>query len=207
MVCAYASFANGGRRVKPILVKHIISNDHSVIKTISPEFSPALSEETAWLMLYLLQGSIQEPGGTSQALWGYQVFPSGNEIAGKTGTTSNYSDAWYMGITHDLVTGVWVGAPFRSVHFRGSSGQGSRLALPIFAKMLEKAYKDPYSGVTPGKFSRPKKISKTIYCDGDDIDLDLNDSLNVDTSEDSLYFNHLNRSDSLLFDTIPDIGD
>ena len=96
-------------------------------------------------MLYMLLGGIQEPGGTSQALWGYDVFGNSNEIGGKTGTTSNYSDAWYMGVTHDLVTGVWVGADYRSVHFRHGAGQGSKAALPIFAKMLEKAYKDPKS--------------------------------------------------------------
>ncbi|HRB37336.1 MAG TPA: penicillin-binding protein, partial [Bacteroidia bacterium] len=154
---------------------------------------------------YMLQGTIQEPGGTSQALWGYSVFKNGNDVAGKTGTTSNYSDAWYMGVTHDLVTGVWVGAPYRSVHFRNSSGQGSRLALPIFGKMLEKAYQDPKSGVVVGKFKKPKKISKTIYCENDDIELEAADSL----LNDSLINTELMilESDSLKSDSLQGGGD
>ncbi|MBS1764330.1 MAG: transglycosylase domain-containing protein [Bacteroidetes bacterium] len=210
MVCAYAAFANGGKKTDPILVKSIYSNDGSLIQEFKPTFTQVISEENAWLMLYMLQGTLQEPGGTSQALWGYNVFPKGNEIAGKTGTTSNYSDAWYMGITHDLVTGVWVGAPYRSVHFRGASGQGSRLALPIFAKMMEKAYKDSESGVVPGKFVKPNtRIKKEYYCDMEDYDLSMTDSLAMDSLvADSLRIRnyHLFEADSLR-DTIPVSGD
>ena len=201
MVCAYAAFANGGKKTEPILVKSIYNHDGSLVEEYSPVFTQVITEENAWLMLYMLQGTIQEPGGTSQALWGYNVFGNGNEIAGKTGTTSNYSDAWYMGITHDLVTGVWVGAPFRSVHFRGSAGQGSRLALPIFAKMMEKAYKDKKSGVTTGKFVKPKtRIKKEYYCDMEDYDIAGLDSLAIDSLlTDSLNLNqhHEFHTDSL----------
>jgi penicillin-binding protein 1A len=177
MVSAYSTFANKGIHIEPQLVKRIMSHDHILIEEFTVTRERIISEENAWLMLYMLQGSIQEPGGTSQALWGYNIFSNNNEIAGKTGTTSNYSDAWYMGITHDLVTGVWVGADYRSVHFRGAAGQGSRLALPIFAKMLEKAYKNSATGLTPGKFQKPSgKISKTFLCNSDDLfpeDFDL----------------------------------
>jgi penicillin-binding protein 1A len=200
MTCAYAPFVNGGKSVEPILVKRICANDGALLKEFVPEFKQVISEENAWLMLYMLQGTIQEPGGTSQALWGYSIFKNGNDVAGKTGTTSNYSDAWYMGVTHDLVTGVWVGAPYRSVHFRNSSGQGSRLALPIFGKMLEKAYQDPKSGVVLGKFKKPKKISKTIYCDNDDIELEAADSLLNDSlinTELMILENDSVKSDSL----------
>ena len=68
-------------------------------------------------MVHMLKGGMEEPGGTSQALWEYDLWKNGNQIGGKTGTTSNYSDGWYMGVTKDLVTGVWVGGEDRSIHF------------------------------------------------------------------------------------------
>lgn len=205
MTCAYAPFVNGGKSVEPVLVKRICANDGTVLKEFVPEFRQVLTEENAWLMLYMLQGTIQEPGGTSQALWGYSVFKNGNDVGGKTGTTSNYSDAWYMGVTHDLVTGVWVGAPYRSVHFRNSSGQGSRLALPIFGKMLEKAYLDPKSGVVTGKFKKPKKITKNIYCDNDDIELESADSLLNDSLKNTEMI--ILENDSLKSDSLQGAGD
>ncbi len=191
MARAYGTFVNKGERTDPIIVKRICNSNNELMETFSAHQEPVIEEETAWLMLYMLLGGIQEPGGTSQALWGYDIFGNGNEVGGKTGTTSNYSDAWYMGVTHDLVTGVWVGADYRSVHFRHSTGQGSRAALPIFAKMLEKAYKDPKSGITQARFPKPGvKIKKEYYCmyDEDSLVLDslLNDTTLVPINTDSL---------------------
>ncbi len=191
MVRAYGTFLNKGKRTNPIIVKYIYNNENELIEEFRAIEEQVINEETSWLMLFMLLGSVQEPGGTSHALWGYDVYGYNNEIGGKTGTTSNYSDAWYMGVTHDLVTGVWVGADYRSVHFRHGAGQGSKAALPIFAKMLEKAYKDPKSGITQARFPKPfVKIKKEYFCtyDSDSLALDslLNDSTIAPVINDSL---------------------
>lgn len=181
MVRAYSTFLNKGKRSDPIIVSKVYNNDGELIGEFKAHQEQAIDEETAWLMCYMLLGALQEPGGTSGALWGYNIFPNNNQIAGKTGTTSNYSDAWYMGMTRDLVTGVWVGADYRSVHFRNSDGQGSRAALPIFAKMLEAAYKDKKSGLVPGQFPKPwTKITKEYNCPMEPDSL-IGDSLGVDS--------------------------
>ena len=183
MVRAYSTFLNKGKRSDPIIVSRIYSKTGELVGEFKAPQVQTIDEETAWLMCYMLLGALQEPGGTSRALWGYDIFPNHNEIAGKTGTTSNYSDAWYMGMTRDLVTGVWVGADYRSVHFKSGSGQGSRAALPIFAKMLEAAYKDPKTGLVPGAFPKPwTKIKKRYLCPM------LPDSLEMDSvTADSLF--------------------
>ncbi len=166
MVGAYGTFLNQGVHTEPMLITRIDDNEGNTIDEFTPRTERVISAETAWLMLYMLQGGIQEPGGTSQALWEYDLWKKGNEIGGKTGTSSNFSDAWYMGITKDLVTGVWVGAENRSVHFKTSqTGEGSRTALPIFGTYLEKLYHDPKSGITYGKFPKLKiKSGRKYYC-------------------------------------------
>jgi penicillin-binding protein 1A len=191
MVRAYSTFLNKGKRSDPIIVSRIYNSDGELIGDFKCHQEQTIDEEVAWLMCYMLLGALQEPGGTSRALWGYDIFPKNNEIAGKTGTTSNYSDAWYMGMTRDLVTGVWVGADFRSVHFRGGDGQGSRAALPVFAKMLEAAYKDPKAGLVPGPFPKPwTKIKRTYICpvepDSTEFDYLFSDSLYIEMPFDSI---------------------
>ncbi len=166
MVRAYGTFLNKGMKTEPLLVTKITDHDGKIIKEFKVEQERVISEETAWLMLYMLKGGMEEPGGTSQALWEYDLWTKGNEIGGKTGTTSNHSDGWYMGITKDLVTGVWVGADERSVHFKTSDyGEGSKTALPIYGKFMEKLYKDPKSKITLGKLPKAwVKIEKDYYC-------------------------------------------
>ncbi|MCO4291614.1 transglycosylase domain-containing protein [Solitalea sp. MAHUQ-68] len=185
MATAYSVFLNKGMYAKPLLVTKIYDKDGKLIKEFKPELKRVLSEETAWLMLYMLQGGIQEPGGTSQALWEYDLFKKGNEIGGKTGTTSNYSDGWYMGVTKDLVTGTWVGCEDRNIHFMsGAYGEGSKTALPIFGKYMEKIYSDPSLGITMGKFPKPDiKIQTKYYCPNSVPRRDTTsgiDSVNVD---------------------------
>ena len=140
-------------------------------------------------MLYMFRGGMEEPGGTSQALWEYPgLWKKDNQIGGKTGTSSKYVDGWYMGITRDLVTGVWVGCDDRSVHFTSSeTGEGSHTALPIFGAFMQKVYADPHSGYTYGMFPKPwTKITKDYNCPSPRIDTDttVNDSLAmpIDTS-------------------------
>ncbi|TWR25967.1 penicillin-binding protein [Mucilaginibacter achroorhodeus] len=167
MVRAYSTFLNKGEKVDPILVEKITDQDGDVIKEFKLKSERVLSEETAWLMLYMFRGGMEEPGGTSQALWEYPgLWKKNNQIGGKTGTSSDYVDGWYMGITKDLVTGVWVGADDRSVHFTSSeTGEGSHTALPIFGAFMEKVYADPNSGYTYGPFPKPwVKITKEYNC-------------------------------------------
>jgi penicillin-binding protein 1A len=138
----------------------------NIVHQFTPKHKRVISPESAWLMLYLMRGTIEEPGGTAQNLWSYDVFKNGNEFAAKTGTTSNYSDGWFMAVTKDLVTGVWVGGDDRSIHFRTSSlGEGSKTALPIYGRYIEKVLSDPKLGIKPGPFPKPAfKITKTYNC-------------------------------------------
>ena len=190
MVRAYSTFLNKGTKIDPLLVTKITDQDGNVLATFSLKSEKVLSEETAWLMLYMFRGGMEEPGGTSQALWEYPgLWKKDNQIGGKTGTSSHYVDGWYMGITKDLVTGVWVGADDRSVHFKDSeTGEGSHTALPIFARFMEKVYADRKSGYTWGLYPKPwVKITKEYNCPSPRIDTDTTetDSLSnpADTSK------------------------
>ena len=166
MVDAYSTFLNTGFRSQPRLIARIEDRHGNVIQQFDPVQRRAISPETAWLMTYMLRGGMEEPGGTSQALWDYDLWHKDNQIGGKTGTTSNYSDGWYMGLTKDLVTGVWVGGEDRSIHFVGSQqGEGGRTALPIFGRYMEKIYQDKSLGYDYGHFPAPSvKITKKYTC-------------------------------------------
>ena len=141
MVKAYATFMNKGIKTDPILVEKITDQDNNLIDEFKPKTKRVLTEEIAWLMTYMFRGGMEEPGGTSQALWEWpNLFKKNNQIGGKTGTSSDYVDAWYMGLTKDLVTGVWVGCDERTAHFKnGEQGEGSRTALPIFCQVYGKS--------------------------------------------------------------------
>ncbi|WP_303310465.1 transglycosylase domain-containing protein [Hymenobacter sp. BT730] len=166
MVDAYSTFVNTGFRTEPMYITRIEDRNGNVIKQFDPVQKRVIPAETAWLMLYMLRGGMDEPGGTSQALWEYDLWNKNNQIGGKTGTTSNYSDGWYMGVTKDLVTGVWVGGEDRSIHFfRTQQGEGGRMALPIFGTYMEKLYQDRDLDITMGPFPKPTvKISKKYIC-------------------------------------------
>jgi penicillin-binding protein 1A len=165
LVAAYGTFLNEGTYTEPIFVTKIEDNSGRLIAEFKPERKKAISEESAWLMLYMLRGGLEEPGGTSQALFGYDLF-RGNEFGGKTGTSSNHSDGWFIGLTKDLISGAWVGAADRSVHFRISAyGEGSKTALPIYGKFMEKVYRDKSTGIKMGYFPKSKvPISKPHNC-------------------------------------------
>ncbi|WP_129715687.1 transglycosylase domain-containing protein [Pedobacter sp. SYP-B3415] len=190
MVRAYGTFLANGERTDPILVEKIADSEGNVLEEFKAKTKKVLSDEISWLMLYMFRGGMEEPGGTSQALWEWDLWKKNNQIGGKTGTSSDYVDAWYMGITKDLVTGVWVGCDERTAHFKnGEQGEGSRTALPIFAKFMEKVYQDPNSGYTYGPFPKPKgKIERTYMCpspriveDTTSADTLLTDSLSTDS--------------------------
>ncbi|MHC8949297.1 penicillin-binding protein 1A [Sphingobacterium hungaricum] len=166
MVRAYGTMMNQGKKTDPILVSKILNSDGETIATFKTKQEEVIDPENAWLMTYMLRGTIEEPGGTSQALWEWDLFKDENQIGGKTGTSSDYVDGWYMGVTKDLVAGVWVGCDEQSVHFTSSSnGEGSKTALPIYAKFMEELYKRPELGVTLGKFPEPTvEITKKYNC-------------------------------------------
>ncbi len=198
MVRAYGTFLNKGVKSEPILVEKITDQDGKLIEEFKSKQERTLSEEIAWLMLYMLRGGMEEPGGTSQALWEWDLWKKNNQIGGKTGTSSDYVDGWYMGVTKDLVTGVWVGCDERSVHFKTSeTGEGSRTALPIFAKFMEKVYRDPALNITLGPFPKPSvTISREYQCPTPRYEVD---TLAVDSMFlDSLVIPDINSDSALL---------
>lgn len=168
MVRGYSTFMNEGKRTEPVLVSRIEDKDGKVLAEFKTSTKEAITAENAWLMGYMLRGTIEESGGTSQALWEWDLFKDENQIGGKTGTSSDYVDGWYMGVTKDLVAGVWVGCDEQSIHFKSSAtGEGSKTALPIYALFMEELYKHPELGVTFGKFPEPTvEITKKYNCPG-----------------------------------------
>ncbi|HNX87898.1 MAG TPA: transglycosylase domain-containing protein [Paludibacteraceae bacterium] len=167
MVNAYSTVTGEGMYHSPIIVTKIVDKDGYTIYEEKIKPKRVLSYENAFLMTELLKGGITEPGGTSRALWNFDLMRWDTEFGGKTGTSSNYSDAWYIGVTPKLVGGAWVGAEHRSVHFRnGSMGQGSRTALPVFALFMEKVLSDKQLSHYRAKFpAEPKQpISRDYKC-------------------------------------------
>ncbi|HTH81428.1 MAG TPA: transglycosylase domain-containing protein [Mucilaginibacter sp.] len=188
MVRAYSTFLNKGEKIDPLLVTKITDQDGNVLKDFVLKTERVISEEVAWLMLYMFRGGMEEPGGTSQALWEYPgLWKKDNQIGGKTGTSSDYVDGWYMGITKDLVTGIWVGADDRSVHFTTSeSGEGSHTALPIFGSFMQRVYADPQSGYTYGMFPKPwTKITKNYDCPSPRLSVDTTATDSLDMKADT----------------------
>lgn len=166
LVNGYGTVIDEGRQHDPVLVSEIKDKDGNIIYQYTPQSTQVLSYETSFLMIEMLKAGLTEPGGTSQALWGYDLFRYNTEFGGKTGTSSNHSDAWFIGVTPYLVAGAWVGGEYRSVHFRtGQLGQGSRTALPVFAYFMEKVLADKSLAKYRAKFPPPKeKINRSYNC-------------------------------------------
>lgn len=166
MVRAYATFLNTGYKVNPILVQRIVDRDGKEIANFQTKKERVLSEEVAWLMLYMLRGTMEEPGGTSQSLWEWDLWRNKNQIAGKTGTSSDYVDGWYMGMNYNLVTGVWVGNDNPSIHFRSSAtGEGAHTALPIFGRFMESLYREMPEQFSYAPFPEATvKITRKYLC-------------------------------------------
>ena len=154
MVGAYSTFVNNGIHIKPLFITRIEDKNGNVIENFVPKTHQALSDQTAFKMIYMLRGGVEEERGTSRGL--PRDLKIDNEIGGKTGTTDNSSDGWYMGITHNLVTGVWVEGDERSIHFPSwDFGAGTKSARPIWSIFMTKLYADPASGIGKGQFKRP----------------------------------------------------
>ncbi len=171
MVGAMSTFANKGVFIKPMFITRIEDKNGNVVQRFSPEESEAMSELAAYKTIALMKGVVQS--GTGVRL--RSLYQLSNPIAGKTGTTQKNSDGYFMGITPDLTTGVWVGAEDRSVHFRSTRlGQGSHTALPIWAMYMKKVYADKSLNVSQGDFPKPNIPGVDLdfncgYNDSDDL--------------------------------------
>lgn len=167
LVSAYSTFVSGGTWTKPYYIVRITDKNGNVLKEFNPEKKEVISEETAYMMVHMLQGSTRERNGTALGLHRLGKTLQNNEVGGKTGTTSNYSDGWFVGITKQLVTGIWVGGEDRSIHFRSFNlGQGSKMAMPIWSYYMDKVYADNSLGITKGPFKRPKVMNIDLTCSG-----------------------------------------
>ena len=162
MVGAYGTFANKGVYTKPMYVTRIEDRNGNVISRFNPIIEEVLSEDHAYLMVNLLQNVILSGTGIRMR----SVYGLLNQIGGKTGTTQNHSNGWFMGITPNLVGGVWSGWEDQSIHFEAlSEGQGANMALPIFALFLKKVYADPqFKAMETDEFERPTSFYMELDC-------------------------------------------
>ena len=166
LVNAYSTAVNDGKAHEPVLVTRIIDRDGNEIFVAPSEQKQAIPYRSAYLVQQLLQSGLREPGGTSMSLWGYVGKFNDTEFGGKTGTSNNHSDAWFVGVSPNLVAGAWVGGEYRCIHFRtGALGQGSRTALPICGYFFESVLSDPNFKHYHGKFGKPKdeSVSASMY--------------------------------------------
>ena len=178
MVSAYSTFVNEGVYVKPIIVSRIEDKNGTILYQHLPETRDVLSEEAAYVTVNILEGVTQYGSGVrlrgtyashlphyQRAVTGYP-YDFKNPIAGKTGTSQNQSDGWFIGMVPDLATGVWVGGEDRSVHFPTLTyGQGATMALPVWGIFMKKVYADPELNVSDGEFPRPENVSIRTDCD------------------------------------------
>ncbi|WP_341227443.1 transglycosylase domain-containing protein [uncultured Arcticibacterium sp.] len=183
---AYLPFANQGLSGDVVLFDKILDKTGEVVYEHKQELKQVLAPEHAYEMSYLLRGAVEEGGGTARRLYNYGI-PYNNEIGGKTGTTNDYVDAWFMGVTANLVTGVWVGCDDSRIHFTSGNGAGGRAALPIFGKFMQASYADKEIGLEKTTFFKPEDYdSGLLNCHFVPVEVDstLSDSLAV--NQDSL---------------------
>jgi penicillin-binding protein 1A len=166
MTGAYSVFANHGTWTEPTFILRIEDKNGNVIYTHTPKVVQAMDAQTAYVMTYMLKGVVDITGATGNRLrWKYNFT---NPIAGKTGTTNDNSDGWFIGITPQLVTGIWTGCEDRDIHFRTERlGEGANTALPIFALYMKKVYANEALGIKKNvDFDAPKSGVNTILdCD------------------------------------------
>lgn len=163
---AYSTVANDGKYVKRVLVTRIVDRNGKEVYRAPMNEEQVIPYKSAFLMQQLLMGGTSEPGGTSMSLNGYVGKFRDTDWGGKTGTTNNHSDAWFMGVSPKLVVGAWVGGEYRCIHFRtGALGQGSRTALPICGLFIESVLNDPAFAKYRVKFGKPKDadITSSMY--------------------------------------------
>ena len=178
MVAAYSTFANKGVYTNPVMVTHIEDKNGTLLYQFSPQTKDVLSEEVAYVAVNLMEGVTKFGSGQrlrhdfakNQAVYkeiitGYP-FQFDNPIAGKTGTTQNHSDGWFMGMVPNLVTGVWVGGEDRATHFKSITyGQGASMALPIWANFMKGCYAIEDLEISKEEFEKPEQLSIETECD------------------------------------------
>jgi penicillin-binding protein 1A len=201
MVGAYAAFANKGVYTKPVMVTSIEDKNGTILYQFTPETRDVISEETAYVATKLMEGVTQSGSGARLRTRGadsyradYREIVTGypyeftNPIAGKTGTTQNQSDGWFMGMVPNLVTGVWVGGEDRAVHFRTITyGQGAAMALPIWALYMKSCYADETLNISKEDFEAPEDLSIVVDCSestGGKTIISDDDLLNEEVPED-----------------------
>lgn len=195
MVGAYGTFVNQGVYVKPVMVTRIEDKNGTVLFEYVPETKDVLSKDVAYAMVNLMEGVTHGGSGTrlrgssakdqtvyKEIITGYP-YEFANPIAGKTGTTQNQSDGWFMGMVPNLVTGVWVGGEERATHFKTITyGQGASMALPIWGLYMKKNYANEELGISKAAFPEPENLSINVDCDrSEEIitnDVDDDDDLN-----------------------------
>ncbi|MCG2430061.1 penicillin-binding protein 1A [Aequorivita xiaoshiensis] len=177
MVGAYSTFANEGVYIEPILIQRIEDKNGTVLYQNVPKTRDVISDETAYVTTSLMEGVTQSGTGTrlrgnwavnspfyKEVMTGYP-YDFKNPIAGKTGTTQNNSDGWFMGMVPNLVTGVWVGGDDRATHFRSTRyGQGATMALPIWGMYMKSCYADKDLNVSTDGFKRPSNLTIETNC-------------------------------------------
>ena len=187
MVGAYSTFANQGIYVKPVVITRIEDKNGRALYEVVPETQDVLSQEAAYVTVNLLQGVTKAGSGArlrhsglEKTSYIYEKVVTGypyvfeNPIAGKTGTTQNQSDGWFMGMVPNLATGVWVGGEDRAIHFKDIAfGQGATMALPIWAVYMKKLYEDSNLGISLEDFVAPENLSIRLECDEVDEDGEL----------------------------------
>ncbi|MEN8805579.1 MAG: transglycosylase domain-containing protein [Wenyingzhuangia sp.] len=174
MVGAYAMFANKGFRVNQTMVMRIEDRNGSVLQRFVPTSEEVMSEEAAYAVLDLLKGVTKEGSGVRlRGKWGNYLeneatgypYEFTNPIAGKTGTTQNQSDGWFMGVVPNLAVGVWTGADERATHFKEITlGQGATMSLPTWALFMKKCYADETLSISQEDFEQPENFSIPIDC-------------------------------------------
>ena len=156
LVNSYCTVADNGKYREAILVTRIVDRDGREIYRAPDEEKQVIPYRSAFFMQQMLMGGMREPGGTSQSLWGYVGKAADTDFGGKTGTSNNHSDAWFVGISPKLVVGAWVGGEYRCIHFRtGALGQGSRTALPICGYFIQAVFDDPALKKYHARFKKP----------------------------------------------------
>lgn len=181
---AYSTVANDGKYVKRVLVTRIVDRNGKEVYKAPLNEELVIPYKSAFLMQQMLMGGTREPGGTSMSLNGYVGNFRDTDWGGKTGTSNNHSDAWFMGVSPKLVVGAWVGGEYRCIHFRtGALGQGSRTALPICGYFLQSVLGDPAFAKYRTKFGKPKDddITSAMYNCQSYYMREKNDSTNTDS--------------------------
>jgi penicillin-binding protein 1A len=180
MVGAYGAFANQGIYVKPTMITRIEDKNGTLLYQVVPETRDVISAESAYVTVNLLEGVTKFGSGARlrhnipeeernpvyrDVVTGYP-YSFDNAIAGKTGTTQNQSDGWFMGMVPNLVTGIWVGAEDRATHFKTITyGQGATMALPIWGIYMKKCYENEVLGISKDDFLVPEELKIAIDCE------------------------------------------